>query len=215
MERGQRPSSRVVRPGLSTGRCDTAVLDVRYLSGVALLLIDLQTAFFEVSPLAEQRDRLVDRCNELVAWADSAGVPIILVRTEHRADRSTWTLSMLDDDQGFLLEGDQDARVLPHLNRAGALEVVKTRDSAFHRTGLAELLAGAGRQAVVIAGVSTHTCVAATAADAYAHNVRVTLACDAIASHRPELHELTLSTLNAEFRFPVVGHADLLRARAT
>lgn len=128
-------------------------------------------------------------------------VPVALVRTEHRRDRSTWTLNMLEDDTGFLIAGDPDTRTVEDLDVVGTTEVVKTRDSAFHETGLDQLLRKAGVDRLVLAGVSTHTCIAATAADAYAHDLHVVFAEDAIASHREDLHEPTLSVLCTEYRF--------------
>ena len=66
----------------------------------ALLLIDLQEAFFETPALAEARTEVVDAVSALAASARRAQVPIFLISTEHSRDRSTWTLSMLEDDQG-------------------------------------------------------------------------------------------------------------------
>lgn len=171
----------------------------------ALLVVDLQVAYFSASPLDALADRLVARTNDLTCWARAQQVPIIGIRTEHRHDRSTWTLSMLDDDAGFLLAGEPDAQNLPGLDLGGATEVVKTRDSAFFKTDLRRRLAERDVEHVILCGVSTHTCVAATAADAYAHNLRVTFAEDAIASHRPDLHEPTLNLLCEEFRFDRIG----------
>ncbi len=70
-------------------------------SALALLLIDLQNAYFEAPELAAVKDELVARANELVAAAREAGRPVVLVRTEHERDRSTWTINMHADDEGF------------------------------------------------------------------------------------------------------------------
>lgn len=43
-------------------------------------------------------------------------MPVINVRTEHKRDRSTWTLNMLADNKGFAFEGDLDAQYLPVLD---------------------------------------------------------------------------------------------------
>lgn len=176
----------------------------------ALLLIDLQVAYFEAEPLRSCAQRIVARCNELTTWARREEIAVFVIRTEHRRDRSTWTLNMLDDDAGFLLAGDADAACLPDLDLRDTLEVVKTRDSAFHETDLLARLRAREVEHLVLAGVSTHTCVGATAADAYAHNLRVTFAEDAIASHRPELHEPTLKLLCEEFRLDRIGNTRLV-----
>lgn len=166
----------------------------------AVVIIDMQNAFFSAGPLQQLHERLVSRCNALHAWATARDIPVFRVRTEHRRDRSTWTLNMLEDDMGFLLAGDSDAASLSGLETEATIEVVKTRDSAFHQTALAGLLADRDVGVLVLAGVSSHTCVAATAADAYAHNLHVIFAEDAIASHRKELHEPALATLCDEYR---------------
>ncbi|KRF11381.1 hypothetical protein ASG90_16630 [Nocardioides sp. Soil797] len=180
-------------------------------SAPALVLIDMQVAFFSSGPLEPHVNLLVERCNALQEWASEHQVPVFRVRTEHRADKSTWTLNMLEDDQGFLIAGDDDAQPVRGLVIRGATEVVKTRDSAFHDTELRSLLAEHDVDLLVLAGVSTHTCVAATAADAYAHDLHVVLVENAIASHRPELHQPTLDLLCEEFRFRSLATADVVR----
>jgi len=167
---------------------------------LALLVIDLQVAYLDGGVLEEHRERLVERTNALIRWARERGSPVVVVRTEHRRDRSTWTLNMCEDDQGFAFTGDPDAQFVPELDVAGARELVKTRDSAFVRTDLADWLAGWGTRALVVCGVSTHTCVATTVAEAYARDLDVFLAVDAIASHRPAWHDLALDLLRSEYR---------------
>lgn len=190
---------------------------------VAVVVIDMQNAYFEQGALAERRDQLVERTNALIAWALDAGLPVFNIRTQHQRDRSTWTINMLEDDQGFLLEGDDDARPLDGLRVDQATEIVKTRDSSFFETTLGVALASRNIDTIVMAGVSTHTCVAATAAAAYAENIHVIFAEDAIYSHRPELHEPTLEVLCEEYRLDRITHdtllerepADVVRRRPT
>lgn len=179
---------------------------------VAVVLIDLQAGFFEDGVLHQQRAELVEHGSDLLDWGRRRARLVANVRTEHRRDRSTWTLNMLEDDQGFLLEGDADAQPLPELDLAGSVEVVKTRDDAFLRTGLGELLGRHGIRTVVLAGVSTHSCIAATAAHAYAADLHVVLATDAIASDRAELHEPTLALLEEEYRFALLKTGEITAA---
>lgn len=61
----------------------------------ALLLVDLQEAFFEAPGLAAARADVLAAVGALADRAREAGAPILLVTTEHSRDRSTWTLSML------------------------------------------------------------------------------------------------------------------------
>ncbi|KQQ42757.1 cysteine hydrolase family protein [Nocardioides sp. Leaf307] len=166
----------------------------------AVLVVDLQVDYFSDDGLARHQDRVVAACNRLVVAARTHGVPVVEVVTEHRHDRSTWALNMLEDGCGMTLEGTEGARRLPELDVAGADRVVKIRDSAFHRTDLAELLTGLGVDTVVLVGVSTEACLSATASDAYAHDLRVVLVEDAMASVDPERHERALKELVAQYR---------------
>ena len=167
---------------------------------VALLIIDMQKAFFEDGALGNRQEALVAACNSVIRDAREAGVAAYVIRTEHQRDRSTWTLSMLDDDQGFLFSGTEQAEPVDGLEIEGLPELVKTRDSAFFGTDLLQRLRNLSVDTVVLAGVATHNCVAQTAADAYANNLRVVYATDAIASTNEEYAQNVLTVLTDEYR---------------
>lgn len=166
----------------------------------ALIIVDMQKAYFANEELELRRTQLTKVCNQLIADAHRHEAPVILLRTEHTRTRETWTLNMIDDDQGYLFAGDEDAKFVDGLETSGCTEVIKTRDSGFWQTDLLRLLKREDIERVVICGVSTHTCVAQTAADAYSANLRVELAADAIATHAPDYHETTLALLVSEYR---------------
>ena len=163
--------------------------------GTALLLIDLQEAFFEHPVMAEARGRVLAAVRRLADGARRHGVPIFLITTEHSRDRSTWTLSMLDDDQGYLFHGDAGTATVAELDTTGMTRLEKTRDSAWFGTDLPLRLWNLRVGRVVIAGVSTHACIAETARDAYAHTVRATVVTDAVADEREDHMETVLSLL--------------------
>jgi nicotinamidase-related amidase len=169
----------------------------------ALILIDLQYDYFADDELERCRDDLVKAGNLLVERARAAGAPVVEVRTVHKRDKSTWALNMLDDDQGMALEGSRGAERLDELEEPDHV-VVKTRDSAFHDTDLAGWLAARGVDRLVLAGVSTESCIAATATEAYAHDLRVVLVEDATASVEWEQHDQTLARLREQYRQDVV-----------
>ena len=171
----------------------------------ALLIIDMQKAFFEDESLGNQQDFLVAACNSAIADAREAGIAVYLIRTEHQRDKSTWTLSMLDDDQGFLFSGTEQAEFVDDLDVEGLPELVKTRDSAFFGTDLLQRLRILEVDTVVLAGVSTHNCVAQTGADAYANNLRVVYARDAVASTNSEYAQNVLGVLMDEYRQVSLG----------
>jgi len=165
----------------------------------ALVLIDLQKDYFEADQLRALRADLLRAANELIDRARREGAPVVEVQTRHAADRSTWALNMLADGEGVVIEGSTGAERLDGLHSADHL-VVKTRDSAFHRTDLAGWLTEQRVTHLVLAGVSTESCVAATAVDAYAHDLQVTLVEDATASVEPRLHDQTLDRLRQQYR---------------
>lgn len=161
----------------------------------ALFLIDLQEAFFESEQLQGARPELVAAIDRLTAAAHAAGVPAFLITTEHSRDRSTWTLTMLDDGRGFLFHGDETTRAIDELDTEGLTRIEKARDSAFFGTDLLLRLGNLGVDTVLLAGVSTHACIAQTARDAFANNVRAQVITDAIAEDRPEHHASVLQLL--------------------
>ena len=163
----------------------------------ALLIIDLQRAFFEEPALAEHRARLLNSINALTDTAREADVPMFLISTEHSRDRSTWTLNMLDDDRGFLFHGDESTEVVEELNTDAMTRIEKTRDSAWVGTDLYMRLNNLRVDSIAVAGVSTHGCIAQTVRDAYAHNIRSTLVTDAVADAREDFHSATIEQLTA------------------
>lgn len=176
----------------------------------ALLVIDMQTAYFNNDALERRRSPLVKACNELITQAAKQNLPVINIVTQHVRDKTTWTLNMLDDGEGYLFEGDQETAAVDGLELTGATTIVKTRDSAFYGTELNSLLHEEGVEAVILAGVSTHSCIMQTAADAYAHNLRVILARDAIASHDPAFEGMTYKLLAQEYRQPAFPNDKLI-----
>jgi nicotinamidase-related amidase len=167
---------------------------------IAVLVVDMQNAFFEDPALASQRDGLVQRCNELVRAAVRSNLPVLFVTTQHERDKSTWSLNMLEDNQGFLFSGTDQAKLVPGLDADGLQRMTKTRDSAFLGTDLVLRLRNLGVDTVVLAGVSTHNCVAQTAADAFAYNFRVIYAADATGTEDSEAAEAVLAVLCREYR---------------
>ncbi|MFD5278474.1 cysteine hydrolase family protein [Pseudarthrobacter sp. NPDC058362] len=177
---------------------------------IALLVIDMQNAYFEAPELAAQQARVVASCNALLEGFTATGHKALLVGTEHERDKSTWTLNMLDDDQGFIFRGSKQAEAVPGLAKDGLPQLNKTRDSAFVGTDLLARLRNWGAEEVVLAGISTHNCIAQTGADAFAHNIRVTYARDAVASEDSEDAADMLRILSTAYRQAVQSNDEIL-----
>lgn len=177
---------------------------------IALLMIDMQNAYFEDPALAAKQAWLVQSCNELLEAFQDTGHKVLLIGTEHERDKSTWSLNMLEDDQGFIFRGSTQAEFVPGLKTADLPQLMKTRDSAFVGTDLLARLRNWEVDEVILAGVSTHNCVAQTGADAFARNIRVTYALDATASENSEAAEAILGIFATEYRQQVQTNAEVL-----
>lgn len=161
----------------------------------AVFVVDMQAGFFEDEPLSSRREELVDAVNRLTAAARRVGLPVFVITTVHSRDRSTWTLNMLDDDQGYLFAGDPTTELVEGLETQDATRVEKTRDSAWFGTDLHLRLKNLAVDRVVLAGVSTHLCIVQTARDGYAMNTRMSVITDAVATERPDYEETVLQQL--------------------
>lgn len=181
------------------------------LSTSALVVIDMQEEYFADDVLRQQRTRLVAACNTLIDAFHGAGRPVLFIRTAHTETSDTWTLNMRDDKQGVLFDGTSGVELLHELHRDTSDRVVtKMRDSAFHATIMEQTLRELHIDTLILAGVSTQNCVGQTAAGAYARNLRVVLAEDAIGTHDITYHEPTLAMLAKEYRQVRAQVADIV-----
>ncbi|GAA1770078.1 isochorismatase family cysteine hydrolase [Kocuria aegyptia] len=174
----------------------------------ALLVIDMQNSYFDFPELEEQRKSVTAKVNELIRAARDGGCPVLLIRTQHERDRSTWTVNMHDDEQGFAFPGTEQSAYVAGLDTEGGTGLVKTRDSAFFDTDLAARLRNLDATHLMLCGISTHSCVAQTAIDAFAHNFRAAVARDAVASENPDLSRALLTFLEDEMRQDILEQQD-------
>jgi nicotinamidase-related amidase len=169
-------------------------------------MVDLQRDFFQDPELERCRTDLTKACNRLVEEALTRELPVLEVRTIHAEDRSTWSLNMIDDGQGMTIAGTAGAEPIEGLHHSGTRQGIslihKTRDSAFHGTDLAARLAEQRVDAFLLCGVSTESCIAATAIEAYAQDLSVAIVLDGTASVRWELHDYAISSLRQQYRLP-------------
>lgn len=92
--------------------------------------MDLQEAFFEAPELKRHRAEIVESANALYRAAQRAQVPVFVITTVHSRDRSTWTLSMLDDDQGYLFSGDPGTELVHELETEGTTRLERSPATA-------------------------------------------------------------------------------------
>lgn len=177
----------------------------------ALVLIDLQEDFLGAPGLREQRDDLVAAAAAWVAWATDRGMPVVEVRTVLPLEEDSWALNMRDDMQPVVLDGTPGSFRAHELEFTPDVSLEKRRDDAFHGTNLAQALHELGVDQVVLLGVSTEACVAMTGASAYAHDFRVVVARDAVASADRTAHDAALLWLEEQYRAPALTRTELAR----
>jgi ureidoacrylate peracid hydrolase len=136
----------------------------------------------------------------LVEAARGAGVPVVFVRlvTNPAAESQVVREARARQDEDgpdFCLEGTHGAEFIGPQPLPGEAVISKTRYSAFAHTGLAERLHANSVDTLVLAGLTTECCVAASAWDAFGRDFHVFLAADACAAYEDHLHRHALQAL--------------------
>ncbi len=163
-------------------------------SQTALLLIDFQADFG--SPDGAMASRGMDmrapqaalkQAVALTEAARAAGVKVVFVRLLTRPGD--------ESGQGLCVEGTRGAAFIGPQPQAGEAIITKSRFSGFASTSLAEDLGRWGVRTVILAGLTTECCVAATAWAAFEKGLSVQIAADACAAYEEELHRVSLKAL--------------------
>ena len=153
----------------------------------ALILIDCQVDFGAPDGAMARAGHDVTaaqaalvKAQDLTMAARAAKVPVIFVR-------------LISDD--VCIEGTRGAAFIGPQPLVDEHIVTKSRFSAFANTGLEAHLRAQAIDAVVLAGLTTECCVAATAWAASEQGFQVMLAADACAAYEDGLHQVTLKAL--------------------
>jgi nicotinamidase-related amidase len=140
-----------------------------------LLIIDVQERFTGVIPAIAGDGPVARNCRILLEAARLLAVPALI--SEQVPDKLGPTIAGL-----LAVQGET-----PRCSKA--------HFSAYAEPAIRDHLDGWQRSDVVLAGVETHVCVLATAADLLAAGRRVIVAGDAVASRNPEHRDLALIAL--------------------
>src|SRR5262245_51716492 len=140
----------------------------------ALVVIDAQQEYF--APVGKlvlpDGPAAVTRIAELLAWARSAGRPVIHVVHESRRPNPT-----------TFVPGSPGLEIHPAVRPAPDEPVVtKHLPGSFTNTGLEEYLRRHGIEQVIVAGFMTQMCCDTTAREAAHRGFRVVMAADAMAA---------------------------------
>ncbi|MFB9137622.1 isochorismatase family protein [Vibrio olivae] len=134
----------------------------------ALLVIDVQSALFEVEPAPYEGQEVVERINRLTQWAHQQGHCVIFIQHEDAQmgyQTSAWAL------QHQLILDSRD-----HYVR-------KTTPDSFLGTNLSEILAERDVKHLIISGYASEFCVDTTVRRAAALGYTVDLAANAHTTH--------------------------------
>jgi nicotinamidase-related amidase len=135
----------------------------------ALIVVDVQNAFVTGPDAVPEHVRLVAMVKVLLAQARSAGAPIIFLQN--------------DGPQGAVDEPSQPGWALYFSPRLHETVVRKERDDGFDGTNLDKILTALDVRNIVICGVLSEMCVAATAREAMRLGYGVLLPHDAHATY--------------------------------
>lgn len=158
-----------------------------------LLLHDMQSYFLQPyawddSPCAE----LIANAKRLRARATALGIPVVYSAQTGGMDRAQ--RGLLHDFWGpGMSTRDSDVKIVDELCPAeGDVVVTKWRYSAFARSGLGDLIRGAGRDQLIVCGVYAHVGCLITAVDAFSMDIQPFFVADAVADFSADYHRLAL-----------------------
>lgn len=146
------------------------------MTGVAVIVIDVQQKFFNGPSAAYRADEVIDGINRLTSAARKANAPVFFV--QHESDAS-----------GPLARGS-DAWQLPAalVREQKDRSIFKTVGDSFHDTPLAAQLQQDDIDSVIVCGYATEFCVNATARRAELLGLRTTVVSDLHTTHdKPHL----------------------------
>ncbi|GIH78897.1 isochorismatase family protein [Planobispora longispora] len=159
-----------------------------------LLVHDMQNYFLRAftpgqSPLVD----LMSNVLALRARCSDLGIPVVY--SAQPGGQSADQRGLLLDFWGGGIGADpREAEITPELTpRAGDVLLTKWRYSAYQRTRLAELMAGQGRDQLIICGIYAHIGVLMTACEAFMRDVQPFVVADAVADFSADHHRMALT----------------------
>ncbi len=152
----------------------------------ALLVIDMQTWFFDNNPLPFWKD-LLSNIHTALMLARTTKIPVIHVITRYSQDKSDWPAAWQDLDPIWCLEGTEGVQILPQARPlAGEKVVIKTRFSGFYNSHLERVLQDLAVDTLFITGYASDVCVRLTTMDAYNRGYRLFLLADCVHAERED-----------------------------
>lgn len=177
-------------------------------SRAALLVHDMQRHFVAAYDAGTDPLRsAVANIARLLTAARAAGIPVIY--TAQPGAQTPDQRGLLQDFWGDGVRDEDGARVVDDLApEPGDTLLTKWRYSAFQRTDLAERLAAARRDQLVVCGIYAHIGVQATACEAFMRDIQPFVVADAVADFSRAHHDDALTFL-AQRCARLISTADL------
>ncbi|GAB2783275.1 isochorismatase family protein [Streptomyces daliensis] len=175
-----------------------------------LLVHDLQNYFLGAFPPGTSpRTELLDNTAHVLGRCRELGVPVVYsaqvggqTPEERGLQQDFWGPGLPDDERSAQIP----APVAP---RQRDTVLTKWKYSAFARTDLAERMAEAGRDQLIVVGVYAHIGVLLTAADAWMRDIQAFLVADAVADFSEEDHHMALRYAAAKCAVVTTAHTVL------
>lgn len=166
-------------------------------SGTALLLIDLQTVFWESDLFDESaKDAAKSQILAEIDAAKSNGIPTIALRQEWSIPSTKAVARLLM--KGAAVEGTQGTEIAPPFAGLADQTMVKRVQDAFETKELDKILERLNVGKIRIVGLDTNYCVAKTALAARQRGYEVDIIRRGVLSANPKNAEKTLDKLREE-----------------
>jgi trans-2,3-dihydro-3-hydroxyanthranilic acid synthase len=156
-----------------------------------LLVHDMQRYF--LAPLSPSvRDPLVRNCQTLLTRCEALGVPVLY--TAQPGGMTDTQRGLLKDIWGPGMQAIPSHReIVDELTPGSKSNILtKWRYSAFHGSGLLDLMREMGRDQLIICGVYAHVGILATAIEAFSNDIQPFLVANAMGDFSSEHHRMAI-----------------------
>lgn len=177
----------------------------------ALLIVDVINGFTDPTcPLGSEAGSVVEANRQLMAVFHKQDQPVYLTTVVYDNDEQASVFRARLPALNVLTRGSHWCDIDPRLPLLPSDVIVeKTHASAFHETGLAEILKSQGVDSLVVTGLTTSGCVRASAVDGLQHNFKVVIPEEATSDRDMAAHKGNLLDLNAKY-VDVLGLEEVL-----
>ncbi len=167
----------------------------------ALVLVDLINGFTDPAcPLGTHCPTVVEANAELLRTFRSLGLPVFFTTVVYRHPGQAQVFRSRIESLNLLVPESPWVQVDPALApEPGEPVLEKQWASAFFGTDLAQQLAAAAVDSLVVTGLTTSGCVRATVVDGMQHDYRVVVPREAVGDRNPSAHAANLFDMEAKY----------------